>query len=328
MGSGMAIFDQFNKVMRLYKYQPLIELATDKEKKEWQIRLENTLQQQLWLSPMSNFNDPFERKFKLASEPEKILSSEKLFRSAHILYNEASETHTSPDEFKQILISPDFREQLRISEQSWIDDFFCSHGVYCFTSDASNIPMWAHYANNHRGYCVVHELDFHELCENAAIPAEKKAEYQKRVLSGEEIISFHYQDKAAWFIFTKIRYSKTTPAICSENLFEIGDNQYKALKYVINNSISVKYHQWEYENEYRLIANGNSQEAGYMSLELAPFLKVTGIIMGSEITQAEKDIFYQLCKQYRCHLYQAKSSETDYEILIDLVKDFSQINGA
>jgi hypothetical protein len=36
---------------------------------------------------------------------------------------------------------------------------FPNAGVLCLTLERSNIPMWAHYADNHQGYCVVFELD-------------------------------------------------------------------------------------------------------------------------------------------------------------------------
>jgi hypothetical protein len=47
--------------------------------------------------------------------------------------------------------------------------------------------------------------------------------------------------------------------------------------------VGVKFKQWEYENEYRLISNTYSKKSGLMHLKGYPFLKITEIIMGEKI---------------------------------------------
>ena len=40
-------------------------------------------------------------------------------------------------------------------KQDLMDLFFLAS----FSSNMNNLPMWAHYANNHAGYCVQYKVD-------------------------------------------------------------------------------------------------------------------------------------------------------------------------
>jgi hypothetical protein len=58
---------------------------------------------------------------------------------------------------------------------------------------------------------------------------------------------------------------------------------YSSAQYLFKNSFGVKYEQWSYEKEYRLLVNANSKECGLMDLKILPFIKVTGLILGQNI---------------------------------------------
>ncbi|MBX3708209.1 MAG: DUF2971 domain-containing protein [Gammaproteobacteria bacterium] len=320
--------EKTSRILPLFKYQPLIELRTDTEEKEWQRRLINTLKQEIWLQPLSDFNDPFERHFKYISDPTKAVSDPRLFDHLHDFHIKDTGTTISAEDFKSILLTPEFQERVSIASNSWINGSyhqhgpFSQHGTYCFTNDASNIPMWAHYANNHRGYCVMFELDFSSAGKLAKIPESEEENYFQDLLSGKDILTFYLGKRDITFAFTKVNYSKTPPVMQLDQLLDIIDSPYESIKYLVANSVGVKYHQWGYENEYRLVANTNSKDGGLLNLSLIPFIKVTGIIMGSQLTDDERTIFHSLCKENKVPLYQARCSEVDYEITKELIGNY------
>lgn len=80
---------------------------------------------EFWLSTIKNLNDPFELKA--------LFSNEDVIKS----YN-------CPIELKEHLIN------------SYLDGTL----IGSFTSNLTNdMPMWAHYANNHRGFCIEYEIN-------------------------------------------------------------------------------------------------------------------------------------------------------------------------
>lgn len=198
-------------------------------------------------------------------------------------------------------------------------------GVLSLLDSESNIPMWAHYANNHRGYCVIFELDFSHIFRLMPKFQQKdQPEFMNTIPTGEEMLQFQHEDKNGQiinFCFTKIRYQETIPVIYRskfERLFQENDNECK--RYVIKNTIGVKYKQWEYENEYRLISNLTSEKGNLYDMQgYMPFLKVTGVIMGYKLSDTEKDIIKYLATKHDVELYQASCSKTEYKIEITKV---------
>lgn len=184
----------------------------------------------------------------------------------------------------------------------YVKNFFETTGVICFTIDESNIPMWAHYANNHQGYCVVFELDIDKIYENCQKYYPNRHDFDKFIMNvinpgsheSQEILPFkQILDEDKEFCFFKIFYRKDRPRINQSAVRQLKNaDSYAITKYLIKNSIGVKYYQWEYEKEYRLISNGNSKNCGLMPLKgYCNFLRVTGIIMGKNFGKnLDKDI--------------------------------------
>ena len=68
--------------------------------------------------------------------------------------------------------------------------------------------------------------------------------------------------------------------------------------------------EWEHEDEFRLIVNGNSAESGLLPLEIfAPFLKVTGIIIGEQMDVDKRNRVYNLCFDKDMRIYNAFFSD-------------------
>ena len=162
--------------------------------------------------------------------------------------------------------------------------------------------MWAHYADNHQGYCIVFEIDFDEIYKILEKDHPFKNDrtgfdsFVKNIVNPDcgtrEILHFTQElDPDKKFIFTKVSYENIPPEI-KETMLAQKDiesiqihhgNPYYLNKYIIQNSVGVKFKQWEYENEYRLISNACGERFGLMHLKGYPFLKIAGIIMGEKI---------------------------------------------
>lgn len=173
----------------------------------------------------------------------------------------------------------------------------------CFTSSAQNIPMWAHYGAQHSGYCLEFELDLNQIKNTQNIPIPNFDE------SG--ILSFKDQSDAH-FIFTKVLYQDDMPTLLEKelrilrNAIEIEENgaRYSLYKHIAHHSFGVKYKDWQYEDEYRLVVNTNSKKSGYLDISQLllsdqPFLKMTGIILGQKFgTNLQSDLKSHLMMQH------------------------------
>lgn len=89
-----------------------------------------------------------------------------------------------------------------------------SFGIVCFSGMLDNPLMWSHYADNHRGICLMYMPD--------------------RDLSG--LLSAHHE----------VRYSREYPRIRMVDLPKIGSVGVESL-------LLTKSNDWRYEYEYRLI---------------------------------------------------------------------------
>jgi hypothetical protein len=120
-----VIFQEIYKITRLYIPDTLYKyysLTTDVQLNEQKIK---TLRQgNIYVSDIKDFNDPFDGKA--------------------YYYN--------ADELKKY-------ERLSDCDGKLIDDFTTFTKATSFTENGVNcMPMWAHYANNHQGFCVSYDM--------------------------------------------------------------------------------------------------------------------------------------------------------------------------
>ena len=103
----------------LYKYGSLTEDTELNDKK-----FQTLLNQQIFMADIKDFNDPFDGK-AFYYDPEKLKGID------------------------------------RLAEHNgrFIDDFTQFHKATSLTENGVNcMPMWAHYSNNHRGFCVAYDM--------------------------------------------------------------------------------------------------------------------------------------------------------------------------
>lgn len=114
----------------LYKYCWLDEETTDKAKKDNDMRLSTLAEGKVYLSTQGQFNDPFEGKAL-------VFDGEDSARSGFTV-----------EQFQE------FAGHIRANSR-----------ICCFSNadeKEQNMPMWAYYANNHRGFCVEFCLQPHQ----------------------------------------------------------------------------------------------------------------------------------------------------------------------
>jgi hypothetical protein len=124
----------------LYKYQRLTAHT-----------LASLLNDTVWLSSPTSFNDPFDCAIPLSNK--KIKES-----IEHALTNLAARTNIPieqiPNYDKVFSSDKDAYETLRNSLKETMKKI----GVLCLSSVPDEILMWSHYADHHRGFCVAYDF--------------------------------------------------------------------------------------------------------------------------------------------------------------------------
>lgn len=242
---------------KLYKYFPLTDEKTD------EMRLSSIKDDVIWGSIPSQFNDPFE----------------------------AKSMYLTPEDVKEIGL-PDVAYEVWESISSELRDRIVT---ICFTQNPNNMPMWAHYSNNHQGFCVEYAVEER----NNLFPVfytEKRMKAQALLVNliyellskdssieGKYLILQHYlllsafKDKS-WEAEKEVRaiiYNSTS--LCAEKgkLISYNDIGVKATKVFIGVSCSE-------ENEKRIIALCNQKNLSY---------EKCNIVDGEGFSVLEKDMY-------------------------------------
>jgi hypothetical protein len=105
-------------------------------------------------------------------------------------------------------------------------------GVFTLTEDNTNILMWSHYADSHKGFCV--EYDSQRLLQ----------------------ICYNYAKIGDFIVAIKVKYSSIYPQI---NPYKLNHDDEDYLDYM--DCLTVKSEVWSYEKEWRLIYSRHPNEA-------------------------------------------------------------------
>ena len=229
---------------RLYKYFPLFDEQRNGHENENLKRINSLLERQLWVSKYDMLNDPFEYKM-LYLDREKIEG-----------YGWSVETLN------------DFLEGIKNLSLTT-----------CFSGETeNNMPMWAHYANNHKGYCISY-----------------------KVIKPELITPVFYEPK---------RVGIASIAINLISAFH-NKNEEQMLKYttLYNLSLCCKHSLWRYENEYRLIyPDRNSNNGKLISLKDIG-LEVESIFVGYKTEPVLYEQLLKIGKSLGCNVYRMVFNE-------------------
>ena len=267
-------------------------------------------EQNIWLTPVNELNDPFEGHSKIQyHSPDFLLENPKLLEQM-LRLGKTANMNLTKDKFLEQINSPDFQAKLNTFQEKK-RSLFSGHGITSFSSDPSNIPMWTYYAGNHHGYCIEFEMDFKKIQNTTNISETETPRLLRDVVNSDFILSFYLDNHE--FVFTKVGYSENIPIIKLEELYN--KPKFEQIEYLVKNCIGVKYKHWQHEKEFRLIANANSKKSGCLPLPtFAPFLKFTGLIIGANMPQKYRNKISKLHEKYNFNYKKSVLSDNAYSI--------------
>jgi hypothetical protein len=226
-----------SNILKFYKYQPLSD-------GKYFTYLQNYLDQKVWLTPLEKFNDPFEGRCSLVRYSlQFVLDNPDVFNRLLKEYRlNGGIPELTEDEFKGFLNSNELRDyhsnnHVQISH-------FDRHGALSLTRKNNNIPMWAYYADNHKGYCVEFELDFNHLRKSTMIEPKKLDEFIK----GRKFYHPNYVTTHKHLYLKKFNIARQYHRFLSISYDYSAKltSEYDQLEYFVKNSVDVKSIEWEH----------------------------------------------------------------------------------
>ncbi len=189
--------------MKLYKYCPLGVC-----KKKDSRRLTGLRDNYIWFSTFSNLNDPFEA------------------NAVYVDISSVSRATGAPEERVSLI-------------KRWCIDHIADKYVVCSLSENTynSMPMWAHYANNHQGFCIEYDVNLDYYTPEAVFKI-KQITYRD---SRKSIAPF--MCKLLRF-YEKIGQNGEMPKD-TENIED-------ELDVITDENYFTKHTSWSYENEWRL----------------------------------------------------------------------------
>lgn len=138
----------------LYKYKPIPSADNSEE----QDRFEDIiLRNKLFFASPKNFNDPFDCQIvpNIPNDKKQIFKSYvELLKSSKKKYSESLKLRS---EHKNILNKlPNPKQHFENEIKALLKEYM---RVFCLSEDGASVPMYAHYANDHRGCCLKFQAD-------------------------------------------------------------------------------------------------------------------------------------------------------------------------
>lgn len=232
----------------LYKYYSLTnDIALNEQK------LETLQQKKIFLAEPKTLNDPFDNKA--------------------YFYR--------PDELKKY-------EWLEEYDGRLIDDFSAFFRTTSLTANQVNsMPMWAHYANNHAGFCVEYDMKKNTELSSCTFPVQYTDERIDITGLMEDQVQTIMQAKS-------IQSSKGFKQILSDNL---------SLIYLVSLFCNIKHISWSYENEFRCSMASNAKGMPY-----APAMP-KAIYIGMNCLPTYRDKLIKIAAELQIPAYQMAFDE-------------------
>ena len=221
----------------------------------------------MWYSVPSEFNDVF--------DCEIIVDKDKLLKS--ILQTQQKVRIGSPAwKQAQLLVR---KEALKL--QGTFEELRSKMGVTCLSEVDDSLLMWAHYTNNHRGFCAEYDL----------------MEFNKRLQ----------------FTPVPVIYSDNRVVFDSLNLNTSGED---SIRFFIE-GITSKSSQWNYEKEWRIIRDDSACGDKWDDVNkgaLLESIQPLSIILGCASAEELESKIYQHCKANKINLYKMEKDRNHYQL--------------
>lgn len=169
------------------------------------------------------------------------------------------------------------------------DELKAKTGISCLSELDDSLLMWAHYANNHKGFCVEYEL----------------LEINKQLQ------------------FTPIPIIYSNEKVFVGSLFP--QSLEKSITKMIVDGLSTKSTEWSYEKEWRIIRDDSACGGKWNSEKLGallPMIRPTSIILGCESTSSFQAIVEQYCRENKINLYRMEKDNHLYKLNKNVLLSF------
>lgn len=240
----------------LYKFYWLTDDSTDENNKKRFYSLRNNM---IWFAKPEKQNDPFEFN-GIYWEEERLL--------------EAGVRQESIDRAKELL--------------------FHQISLAAFTSNMSNnLPMWAHYANNHQGYCVKYKVGNKRIFRNIIYGNQRKS-------LTNTFLHFLQQAHQGMTLDNEkfIKEAVVNSAVLQDKFF-------------------YKHISWSYENEYRAIYPFDGKTSGLNVPIKELKLSVEEIYCGINCSDTNKNELSQIASVLRVPCKECSISDTEFTVFLD-----------
>lgn len=249
-----AIFRVFKLYIpdRLFKYQSLgLDSKVDG------LRFETLRNNRIYTSPIQDLNDPFD--------------SYCYFYDADAIGRNLGIANSDVDDIFGVFRKSRVASLTSVGEQS--------------------MPMWAHYANNHRGFCVEYDMA-----------------NQDNALFKSFLFPVQYSEKR--IDLTSFFLNKTREEV-SQALLGLNDGRQevrindKSLIYIPHLLANIKHPSWSYEKEFRCMIPENSP--------IAPYINAVPAAIYAGMNCAERDLaeLRKICKELNIPLFSLEMNACD-----------------
>ncbi|PKM57460.1 MAG: hypothetical protein CVU98_06100 [Firmicutes bacterium HGW-Firmicutes-3] len=247
---------------KIYKY---VSLQTEKTCKKDNKRCNdidnlnklkfNALEQQsIWMSKFEHLNDPFEYKAM-------FIDRDKLFEKGWNI---------------------DFIEE-------YLDRMKLNYNIASFTENlVDNMPMWAHYTNNHQGFCL---------------------EYT--VLNAKMLFPISYEaDRFAVASMLVNIFSKIAPI--EEGMIDDQDTDFQFYMWMISHFGLIKHETWRYENELRVLYPSlKVDEPGVLVNAIDLGLHLSAIYVGNQCSTSNQKKLVEISNKLKTPIHKMHLIEDD-----------------
>ena len=242
--------------------------------------LEGLINNELYFSKYTDFNDPFEFSTPF---PDLVKTN----KNARIKFREYYDNNEiSKEVFLKLtnLVKPPSKKHLkeRIETLNKIKSNTQNMGVLCLSERDENILMWSHYAEDHKGFCIeFNELETH-LLETVDVINVKYLESFEDLNDPELLVEF--------FMLMFWDYRDLPRAQWERKYIELGQQlkvheQSELARSIMGN----KYIDWAYEKEVRLVTF-NSGVIKYNPKS------INSITFGLRMSESDKSTIRNICK--------------------------------
>jgi hypothetical protein len=213
--------------------------SNNSEKNESQLyALENNM---LWMPTFDNLNDPFE------------------FKAVYIDKGLAKKYGWKTSELKEML---DIMKKM--------------HLVAAFSTNLSeSMPMWAHYANNHKGFCIKYKVEDPKLLYPVSYESERMA-LSSTIMELLNDCSYFNKMEGLEYVDDKL---------CFNILYHLA---------------VIKHKSWQYESEYRMIySNLKNIKNGQLVCIDELGIKVDSIYIGTSCSKENRERLIDIARKLK-----------------------------